>query len=117
MNVPESRAVRVCEVSELAPGEIRRVPVSPPIALYNVDGEFYATSDQCSHQRASLSADGVLEGDVVQCRWHWAKFCVKNGSVVERPAKKPLACYDVRIEDDVIYVIVPASSTIVAQTA
>ena len=48
------------------------------IALYNIDGDFYATDDICTHRRARLS-DGYLDGRIVQCPLHFGKFDVITG--------------------------------------
>ena len=87
---------RVCRVEDIAPGEKRRVVVGRrPIALCRAaSGEFYAVSDNCPHQGASLCA-GVLsgttlatepgryawgqEGEILRCPWHAWEFDVTTG--------------------------------------
>jgi nitrite reductase/ring-hydroxylating ferredoxin subunit len=101
------RLVRVCRTSELAPGDIMRVPVSPPVAVYNVDGEFYATSDLCTHDKSSLSEEGMIENGQVECGWHFARFCIKTGEVTAPPANRPLATYAVRVEGDDVFLVLP----------
>lgn len=105
-----SELVRACAVTDLGPGEITRVPVSPPIAVYNVDGEFFATSDLCTHDKSSLSDEGYIEDGQIECGWHYAKFCIKTGDVTAPPATKPLTSYEVRVVDDDVYVVVPAAT-------
>lgn len=95
--------IRVCDVTELEPGEARRLDCDPPIAVYNVDGEFYATADTCSHDKSSL-AEGYLDGDQVECAWHFAKFCIRTGQVLGPPASRDIATYPVVVEEGVIYV-------------
>jgi nitrite reductase/ring-hydroxylating ferredoxin subunit len=102
-----ANVVRVCSAAELAPGHVKRAPGRLPIAVYNVDGGFYATSDTCTHEMSSLSEEGYLDGDEIECGWHYAKFCVKNGAVTTPPAIKPLATYEVRVEDGDVYVVLP----------
>ena len=82
--------------SELAAGEIRRVEVEgrEPIAVYNVDGQFYATDDNCSHKWASL-ATGWLEGHVVVCPWHGGAHDVRDGRAVGPPCVRPLRTWPV----------------------
>ena len=48
------------------------------VAVFNIDGQYYAISDTCIHKGAPLSK-GFLEGDTVTCAWHGWKYCVKNG--------------------------------------
>jgi len=99
--------VRVCATSDLAPGEMRRAPTTPPVAVYNVDGEFFATADFCTHEKSSLSEEGYLDGDEVECGWHCAKFSVRTGAVTSPPATKPLVTYEVRIDGGDVYVVLP----------
>jgi nitrite reductase/ring-hydroxylating ferredoxin subunit len=76
------------------------------IVVYNVDGTFYATNNVCTHAFALLS-DGLLEGCTVECPLHNARFDVRNGAVVASPAERPLDCYPVRLNGDVVEVLVP----------
>lgn len=95
--------LRVCEASELEPGEAMQVAHTPPLAVFNVDGEFYATADACSHDDSSL-ADGYIEGDEVECAWHFAKFCIRTGRVLSPPATRDIATFAVSVEDGIVYV-------------
>ncbi len=104
-----SQLVRACAVDELPPGEIRQVPGNPPIAVYNVDGEFYATADLCTHGLSSLSEEGYLENGEIECGWHLARFCVRSGAVKAPPASIPLATYEVSVIDGDVYVATTAS--------
>lgn len=96
----------VCPVADLPPGQMRRldVPGGEPIAVYNVDGEFYATADTCTHSRASLT-DGDLEDDEVVCPVHWARFNVRTGEALCFPADTPLATYRAEAVDGVVTVV------------
>jgi nitrite reductase/ring-hydroxylating ferredoxin subunit len=100
---PTPFMIRACASAELAPGEAVQVDTVPPIAVFNVDGQFYATEDTCTHELSSL-ADGYVEGDVVECAWHFAKFCVRNGEVRGLPATKPLRTFKVSVVDGVVLV-------------
>ena len=101
--------VRVAAVGDIAPGEALRVEIGDePIALWNVDGEFYATADTCTHEEASLS-EGDLWGETIECPLHGAQFNVKTGAVESLPAVFPIATYPVRVDDDGLYVELPSS--------
>ena len=67
------------------------------IALFNVDGSFYAIDDTCTHRGGPLS-EGVLEGNQVTCPWHGAIYDVSTGDVLGPPAPKGVARYNVRVE-------------------
>ncbi len=79
------------------------------IAIFNLQGQFYATDDICSHAYASL-ADGYVEGDQVECPLHGACFAIKTGKVLTPPATEDLKVYPVKIDGDRISVGVPKSS-------
>ena len=95
---------RACRVDDLQPNEGRRLPTTPPIALFLIDGESYATADTCTHADSSLS-EGYVETDgSVECVAHMARFCIKTGKVLAPPASVPLRTYPVRVEAGDIYV-------------
>ena len=47
------------------------------IAVFNVNGIFYAISNSCVHKGGPLS-DGFIDGDIVTCPWHGWKYSVKK---------------------------------------
>ena len=76
-------AIEVARTSEVPVGTMKRVTAfNENILLSNVGGKVYATQNDCGHQRASL-ARGTLEGNIVTCPLHGAKFDVTTGSNVE----------------------------------
>lgn len=95
--------LRVCEVNELEPGESMQVAHTPKLAVFNVDGEFYATADECTHDESSL-ADGYIDSGEVECAWHFAKFCIRTGRVLSPPATRDIATFAVTVEDGIVYV-------------
>lgn len=101
---PEGEYVRVARRAEIPPGSIVRVEAGGHvIAVANVDGEFFAIDDTCSHEEASLS-EGGLTGDVVVCARHGARFNVKTGRVLSLPAVRSVATYAVKVEGDEVLV-------------
>lgn len=96
--------VPVKKVSELPPGKMTWVPVEGErVLLANEDGTFYALEDVCGHQRVALSK-GLLEGCVVECPLHFARFDVRTGELIDGPVSDDVLTYDVRVEDDTVYV-------------
>ena len=96
--------LEICPLSELPPGEARRVESDPPIAVFHTeDGEVFAIDDTCSHQDASL-ADGWLEDCSVECPLHASRFDLRTGRADAPPAKKPVRTHRVEIVDGVIQV-------------
>ena len=91
--------IRVCKAEDLKPGMALRVENdSEPIAVFNVDGEFYVTDDLCTHGPGSLS-EGYIEGDVVECNFHNGQFNIKTGAVVGPPCMVPVKTYKTMVED------------------
>ncbi|MBZ9761673.1 non-heme iron oxygenase ferredoxin subunit [Mesorhizobium sp. CA8] len=68
------------------------------IAIYNVEGELYATQNICSHAYAVLT-DGWLDGEEIECPLHGGRFNVKCGKALTSPATKDIATYPVRVVD------------------
>jgi naphthalene 1,2-dioxygenase system ferredoxin subunit len=67
------------------------------IALYNVDGQIYATDNVCTHGHARL-CEGFLEGHEIECPLHQGKFDVRNGKPICAPVTEAIRSYPVRIE-------------------
>jgi 3-phenylpropionate/trans-cinnamate dioxygenase ferredoxin subunit len=96
--------ITVAQAADLKPGELTCVRVGRKrVALANVDGEFFAFDDTCTHEEASLS-EGELFSDVVECPLHGAAFNVRTGAVESFPATEPVATYAVRVEGGQIQV-------------
>jgi 3-phenylpropionate/trans-cinnamate dioxygenase ferredoxin component len=95
--------IPVCTTSQLPPGEVRTVRADVAIAVFNVDGEFYAIDDTCTHQDASL-ADGWLEGCAIECPLHASCFDLRTGRPSGPPAKVPVRTHPVSVVDGVVYV-------------
>jgi nitrite reductase/ring-hydroxylating ferredoxin subunit len=95
--------VRVCAKSEVAPGSVRAFAVGDKtLAVYNIDGTFYVTDDECTHAAASL-ADGMIDGDVIECCMHMGSFHIPTGKVVEPPCEAPLRTYQVVLRDEDVF--------------
>ena len=97
--------VKVASISDLKPGENKVVNVNgTDVALFNIDGEFFATNNTCLHRGGPLG-EGFLEGDVVTCPWHGWRYDVKTGANVTIPIAK-VATYQVKVEDTDVLVAV-----------
>jgi nitrite reductase/ring-hydroxylating ferredoxin subunit len=95
--------VRVCAKSEVSPGSVRAFAVGDKtLAVFNIDGTFYVTDDECTHAAASL-ADGMMDGDVIECCMHMGSFHIPTGKVVEPPCEVPLRTYQVVLRDDDVF--------------
>lgn len=94
----------VAQASELSPGERMIVQLGRTwVAVFNVDGQFYAIQDVCTHDGGPL-AEGKLIGCEIECPRHGARFDIRDGRVTAPPALVPVPVYDVRIQDGQIQV-------------
>jgi 3-phenylpropionate/trans-cinnamate dioxygenase ferredoxin component len=95
---------RVAAVEELPPGTAKQVTGNGKrVAIFNVDGSFYAVDDTCTHRGAPLS-EGICQGAEVTCPWHGARFDLKTGSHLSPPAQTGVASYPVQIVGNEIQV-------------
>jgi len=97
--------VVIGKTSEIPPGKSLEITVEgKEILVTNVNGNYYAMDDTCTHSGASL-ADSKLNGSIVTCDWHGAQFDCKTGKLEKFPAKiNDLKSYTVIIESDEIFI-------------
>jgi 3-phenylpropionate/trans-cinnamate dioxygenase ferredoxin subunit len=89
--------VRVARTYEIEPGQARLIDVKGrQIALFNINGEFFALDNICTHDAGSLT-EGEIAGHEVICPLHGAKFDVRTGEVLGPPAYDDVARYSVRV--------------------
>ena len=95
---------KVALVGDLAPGEATVVEADGRcIALFNVEGTYYALDNTCTHRGGPLG-EGKLNGSVVTCPWHHGQFDVRTGEVVERPGRGTVKTYRVQVEGDEVFI-------------
>jgi nitrite reductase/ring-hydroxylating ferredoxin subunit len=96
--------IPVAKASELEPGHLKWVAVDRErVVLANVAGVFYALRDVCGHRQAPLSR-GKLSGHLIECPLHFAQFDVRTGELVNGPLSTAVPIYEVRVEEDTVYV-------------
>ena len=104
MEMTSTEFVTLAKTSEVAPGQVKVYEAQGRrIALCNVDGDFYAIADLCTHDGGSLD-QGELDGHQIECPRHGARFDVRSGRVLALPAVMPIRSYPVRVEDGVVKV-------------
>ena len=97
------RRVRVAVAEDVPVGQGRVVEAEGKVlALFNVDGAFYAIDNACIHRGGPLG-EGDLEGRIVLCPWHAWRWDVTTGANANNPAVK-MACYQVIVEDGDVFV-------------
>ena len=90
--------IKVASTADLAPGEAKCVEVAgKKIALFNLEGSFYAIDDTCTHRGGPLS-EGEVSGEEATCPWHGAVYSIKTGAVLGAPAPRGVASYPVRVQ-------------------
>ncbi|HUY11481.1 MAG TPA: non-heme iron oxygenase ferredoxin subunit [Candidatus Dormibacteraeota bacterium] len=95
---------RISDSASIAPGTTRPYKLGGvEVLLCNVDGEFYAIEDCCTHDGAPLDA-GTLEARCIVCPRHGATFDVITGEALTLPAVLPVMTYPVRREGDELVV-------------
>jgi 3-phenylpropionate/trans-cinnamate dioxygenase ferredoxin subunit len=107
-DVGEERWERVVEVEGLPPGEkVRFEFEGVDIAVFNMEGEFYAIGDTCTHAEASLCDGDFYEdirGWVAECPLHGSTFDVTTGEATSLPATGNSGKYAVKVEEGWVYV-------------
>jgi 3-phenylpropionate/trans-cinnamate dioxygenase ferredoxin subunit len=96
--------VTVAAVGDIPEGGCKIVRLDDQsVAVFLLDGAYYAIDDICTHDGGPL-AEGPLEGHVIECPRHGARFDVRTGEVLAPPATVPVPTYDVRVVGDEIQI-------------
>jgi len=96
--------VSVCAATDVPENSVISREVGDElVAIYNIGGTFYATEGRCTHGLANL-ADGMLEGDEIECSFHFGKFHVPSGKAIEAPCFIALKTYKTQVRDGQVFV-------------
>ncbi len=96
--------IRVASVKDFEERPVHTVTYEDlDIVVFKIGQDFYAIVDQCTHMDARLS-EGALEGHVIVCPLHGAKFDVRTGAVLSLPAASPVDTVPVKVEGNDVYV-------------
>ena len=95
---------QVCAATEVPEnGVISREVGEELVAIYNIGGVFYATEARCTHGLSDL-ADGTLEGDTIECSFHFGAFHVPSGKPTQPPCFLPLKTFKTEVRDGQVFV-------------
>ena len=103
-----SEWIDVAPADGFGPGQSRLINIDDVyIAVLNLDGEYFAIEDRCTHDGSpilgcGLEPEEVIDGDQIMCPRHGARFCVKSGAALTPPAYEPIACFPVRIKKGMV---------------
>jgi 3-phenylpropionate/trans-cinnamate dioxygenase ferredoxin subunit len=96
--------IDVAKAEDLPPGTHQVVEVDGTlIAVFNLDGDYYAIEDVCTHDGGDL-ASGDVSGDEIMCPRHGARFCLRTGEVRSPPAYENATVFPVRIDNGMVQV-------------
>jgi 3-phenylpropionate/trans-cinnamate dioxygenase ferredoxin subunit len=94
-----SRFIRVGRTDEVRPGEKKVAEVDGVlIVIVNLDGQYYALEDVCTHDGGPLGEGRLVDGQLI-CPRHGAHFDVRTGAALTLPAFDPVPTYELRVED------------------
>ena len=96
----------VAPVEDLPPGQVKIVSAGEiSVGVYNLDGDFYAIEDRCSHDDGPL-CEGEFDPEtgVAICPRHGASFDIRSGRALTLPAYEPVETFSVRVEDGLVRV-------------
>lgn len=95
--------MRIARLEDLPPGRgVTCMVEGRRVLVVNVGGDVFAVDDACTHDGAPLS-EGDVEHDTIVCPWHFSRFCLRSGAVLESPAVDPLVMHQVRVVDGVVF--------------
>ena len=92
----------VAKIDDIEPGTCKAVDVDgTQVAVFNLDGEYFAIEDVCTHDGSEISC-GIVMGDEIICSRHGARFNIKTGQVTAPPAYEDIETFPVKVENGVI---------------
>jgi len=103
--------INVALEDDFGPGESQLVETAEAmIAIFNLDGDYFAIEDVCTHDGSpmlgcGLEPEDVVEGDQLICPRHGARFCIRTGAALTPPAYEPTAKFPVRVENSMVQVL------------
>lgn len=96
--------IKIANKSEVSVGKMKSSNVNgKQITIANVDGEYLAFDDTCTHAQCSL-AGGYLDGYTLTCYCHGGQFDISTGKVLAPPPPSPIGTYKVKVEGEDILI-------------
>lgn len=102
--------VDVCAQVDLEPGRARLIDINGlKIGVYNLDGEYFALEDFCTHDQfpllgCGLPVDLLIHGEEIMCPRHGARFSIRTGNALCAPAYEPTPTFPVRVIDGIVQI-------------
>lgn len=96
--------VSVAQVGEIADKASKTITLNDAdVAVFNLDGEYFAIEDLCTHDGGDISG-GWVDGDRAVCPRHLAEFSIRTGEALKAPAYEGVHSFPVRVHENVIEV-------------
>lgn len=100
-----SNFIEVASTDSIPSNSVKAFTVNgQKIAIFHLDGKFYAINDTCSHDEASLS-EGEIDDTEIECPRHGARFDITTGRNLTLPAVVPVKKYEVKVDGGKIFVV------------
>ena len=91
--------LKLCNTNDVPAGSMKQFYLrEQEFLVVNLNDQFHCLDGRCTHAGAPL-AEGTLEGQVLTCPWHYSRFNITDGSVINKPANKPLNVYRSETKD------------------
>jgi len=100
---PEEFVAVLAEATLTDSKPVRAIHQGVPILLIRRGEHLFALADTCSHFSGPLS-EGKVEGDSIVCPYHFSRFALEDGRVLDGPAVHPQPCLQVRARNGQIEV-------------
>jgi 3-phenylpropionate/trans-cinnamate dioxygenase ferredoxin subunit len=99
-----SKFIKIARAEDIKPGEKEIFDVDGiPVVIVNLDGEFYALEDVCTHDGGPVGEGAMDDGQLI-CPRHGARFDIRTGAALTMPAVEPVPTYEIKVQDGDIYV-------------
>lgn len=96
----------LCKTADLSPGSVMKVEhPEGALAVYNLDGEFFATEDRCTHGLASLSEGDIIDGEI-ECNMHFGSFDIRTGQPCQAPCSVAVKTFKVEVRGDDVFAVI-----------
>ncbi len=96
--------IKLASTNDAKPNSMMGVKINDKkILLANVNGNYYAIGDMCTHRGCQLSK-GKLQGETVVCPCHGSTYDLKTGNFVKGPTVKPEPKYELKVENNDILI-------------
>lgn len=106
-----TRKVFLINSADVQPGCAKKIETGGcELAIFNLEGKFYATQNMCTHATASLAEGEIVNGDMVACPVHFGEFHIPTGQAMTFPCTVDLRTYKVFEEDGKVYADLDAES-------